>query len=630
MSVTTISDRVKIKYKTKELFGSVKFIGEVKGKSGVHYGVEVDKANDGDNNGAFQKVIYFVTNKKRGVFIKKSAILKTNSKKNTDTPRVTVGSKVNVPKYETNGIIKFIGSTTFKAGIWYGIQLEKANGKNNGTVKDRAYFKCDTNYGVFVKQNGFQIIGNEENEDDYVTNNYGSASNGSNVTSTNNEDIIQRRKDIESVVNVLNGSGSMSDIDSVIKSYDDKKEEEDLAWLKIIATLKSINEKLSNLQNKLKSIEQEQKQLQQQLNEANSDNNKSNTNTAELERRLKFEKDELKQKYESQMRTLNADKQRLESELSKVKASTNYVEPKQEVEKVVVNESESAAKVEELSREKEQLQVVIRAKDEIINNAKKEIEKLRKEIRTLKEEEEKEELQLDNMAKDRARKLLEERVKDQQQNTMNEAQLNQGKKKTISEMLNDATKDDAVNIIHSMGVIKFEYDKTLKKDTYNLDLTNNSVLRRLTNEQRKQWMFLLGHCICDKSGQQKIEKVKMSNMNIDDKVFVAFMDILIENIEAWEATEWWLESNKIGNEGMKKLTEFLAKAPQKLEVIKMYNNKTVVSTPVLNDFLTAIESNQWLQKFTFEWRLQQHRDRINKQLKINQDAKRKRRWANKK
>eukprot|EP00486_Rosalina_sp_Unknown_P003672 CAMPEP_0201575308 /NCGR_PEP_ID=MMETSP0190_2-20130828/20419_1 /ASSEMBLY_ACC=CAM_ASM_000263 /TAXON_ID=37353 /ORGANISM="Rosalina sp." /LENGTH=541 /DNA_ID=CAMNT_0048004757 /DNA_START=12 /DNA_END=1634 /DNA_ORIENTATION=+ len=541
MSVTTISDRVKIKYKTKELFGLVKFIGEVKGKSGVYYGIEVDKANEGENNGAHQKIIYFVTNKKRGVFIKKSQILKTNSKNNTDTPRVTVGSKVSVPKYETNGVIKFVGSTTFKAGIWYGIQLEKGSGKNNGTVKDRAYFKCEANYGVFVKQNGFEISENTENEDDYVTNNYGSSSNGSGANkakSTNNADAIERRKDVETVVNVVNGNGSVSSIDSVIKSYDDKKEEEDLAWLKIIATLKSINEKISNTQNKLKSSEQKQKQLQQQLNEANSDNNKTNTNTAELERRLKFEKDELKTKYESQIRTLNADKQRLESELSKVKASTNYVEPKQEIKKVVVNESEAAAKVEELTKEKQQLQTVVRAKDEIIANAKKEIEKLKKEIRTLKEEEEKEELQLDNIAKDRAKKLLEERVKDQQQGTMNEAQAALGKKKTITEMLNDATKDDAVNIIHSMGVIKFDYDKTLKRDTYNLDLTNNSVLRRLTNEQRKIWMFLLGHTICDKSGQQKIEKVKMSNMNIDDKVFCAFMDILIENVDAWAATEW--------------------------------------------------------------------------------------------
>ena len=632
MSVTTVGDRVKIKFKQNELFGTVKFIGSVKGKSGVQYGVELDKANQGDNNGSFQKELYFVTNKKRGAFIKKTSILKTNSKKNSDAPRVTVGTKVNVPKYECNGTIKFIGPTLFKDGIWFGIQLEKSNGKNNGSVKNKQYFKCEEKFGVFVKQNGFEVMGAnrfEENEDDYVDNNYGSNNNNNNNNDNNydKQRQTQTRKDIEIIANVLNGKGTANDIDNIIKTYDDRKEDEDKEWLKIIATLKTVNDKILDLTKK-------QKQMQQQIQQQQQQNENKNNNNNELERRLKFEKDELKQKYESQIRTLNMDKQRLEQQVTKLQSNGNYQQPQQSqvVEKKQVDESGNGAQIEELKKEKEQLKAVVRGKEEIINNANKKIEELKKELRTLKEEEEKEELQMDSLKKDRARKLLEERVKDQQDGTMTAVQQQQevGNKKTISEMLNDSTIEDAVNVINSMGVIKFEYDKTLKKDTYDCNLTNNSVLRRLTNDQRKQWMFLLGHCLCDKSGQKKIEKVKMSNMGIDDKVFCDFMDILIENIDEFEATEWWLESNKIGNEGMKKLSTFLGLSPKKLEVVKMYNNKTVISTPNLNDLLTNIEKNEVLQKFTFEWRLQQHRDRIAKQLKKNQDLKRKRRWANKK
>ncbi len=251
---------------------------------------------------------------------------------------------------------------------------------------------------------------------------------------------------------------------------------------------------------------------------------------------------------------------------------------------------------------------------------------LKKEISRLREEEEKEELQLDKLSKDRAKQLLQERVSNQQQGALTGAAKLAEKKKTISELLNESTKDDAVSIIHSMGVMKFEYDKKLKTDTYNLDLINNSVLRRLTNDQRVQFMFLLAHCICDSSGQQQVQKVKMSNMGIDDKLFPAFFDILIENIEYFGADEFWLESNKMGDEGMKKFAEFLGGNPATLEVVKMYNNKAVVGTPVINQLLSAIERNDKIQKFTFEWRFTQHRDRIEKQVKKNQDLKRKLKW----
>jgi CAP-Gly domain-containing linker protein 3/4 len=34
-------------------------------------------------------------------------------------------------------VIKFVGETQFKPGVWYGVELERARGKHNGTVSVR-------------------------------------------------------------------------------------------------------------------------------------------------------------------------------------------------------------------------------------------------------------------------------------------------------------------------------------------------------------------------------------------------------------------------------------------------------------------------------------------------------------
>lgn len=65
--------------------------------------------------------------------------------------RLPINHLVTLPM-RGKGHIRFVGITAFsKDGIWYGIELEARNGKNNGSSKGVKYFKCQRPYGVFVR-----------------------------------------------------------------------------------------------------------------------------------------------------------------------------------------------------------------------------------------------------------------------------------------------------------------------------------------------------------------------------------------------------------------------------------------------------------------------------------------------
>jgi hypothetical protein len=59
------------------------------------------------------------------------------------------------------GVVRFYGATSFAAGKWVGIELNEANGKNNGIINGITYFTCQPNYGVFVRPSQVKVIGSE-------------------------------------------------------------------------------------------------------------------------------------------------------------------------------------------------------------------------------------------------------------------------------------------------------------------------------------------------------------------------------------------------------------------------------------------------------------------------------------
>ncbi len=63
-----------------------------------------------------------------------------------------VGQKVFVRDKDAKGVISYIGSTDFAPGVWVGIVLDEAKGKNNGSVQGKSYFVCEEKHGMFVRQ----------------------------------------------------------------------------------------------------------------------------------------------------------------------------------------------------------------------------------------------------------------------------------------------------------------------------------------------------------------------------------------------------------------------------------------------------------------------------------------------
>lgn len=155
---TTVGDRVKLK--KDDNVGVVRFIGEIKGKKGIFYGVELDDAK-GKNNGSVDKVKYFKCAAKKGLFVAKTGIAKTNPKANKDAPRVEIGDTVQCKAAKCKGKVRFMGTPygVKDTGVFYGIELEKANGKNNGTAGGREFFKCKPKYGIFIQASGFTVAG---------------------------------------------------------------------------------------------------------------------------------------------------------------------------------------------------------------------------------------------------------------------------------------------------------------------------------------------------------------------------------------------------------------------------------------------------------------------------------------
>ncbi|XP_052775253.1 CAP-Gly domain-containing linker protein 3-like isoform X2 [Mya arenaria] len=189
--------------------GTLRYCGPTEFATGIWAGIELDD-EAGKNDGSIGGISYFNCSQKQGIFAPISKISKPGSvvkavsptkqsqpvnQGNVDVSRVT--SKVDsgvqekgassasfrrsqgLVKSRTNsisslaeiepgdrvivagqrkGTIRFVGETKFAPGNWYGIELDRAAGKNDGSVNGVKYFTCQPKHGVFAPLSRIQKI----------------------------------------------------------------------------------------------------------------------------------------------------------------------------------------------------------------------------------------------------------------------------------------------------------------------------------------------------------------------------------------------------------------------------------------------------------------------------------------
>lgn len=85
----------------------------------------------------------------------------SNAPSHTDVPEwLTVDSIVKILPDGKVGIVKFVGTTHFKPGLWVGVELDTPSGKNDGSVNGVSYFTCKSKFGIFVRPDKCKIYQN--------------------------------------------------------------------------------------------------------------------------------------------------------------------------------------------------------------------------------------------------------------------------------------------------------------------------------------------------------------------------------------------------------------------------------------------------------------------------------------
>ncbi|XP_045700256.1 CAP-Gly domain-containing linker protein 4 [Phyllostomus hastatus] len=199
-----LGDRVLV---VGQRFGTVRFFGTTNFAPGCWYGIELEKPH-GKNDGSVGGVQYFSCSPRYGIFAPPSRVQRvpdsldtlseiSSNKQNHSYPgfrrsfsttsassqkeinrrnafaksrpalrrswsgaaaggaergaRLREGAQVLLTSSNEMGTVRYVGPTDFAAGIWLGLELRSAKGKNDGAVGDTRYFTCKPNHGVLVR-----------------------------------------------------------------------------------------------------------------------------------------------------------------------------------------------------------------------------------------------------------------------------------------------------------------------------------------------------------------------------------------------------------------------------------------------------------------------------------------------
>ncbi|XP_075391801.1 CAP-Gly domain-containing linker protein 4 [Tenrec ecaudatus] len=187
-------------------FGTIRFYGTTNFAPGYWYGIELEKPH-GKNDGSVGGVQYFSCSPRYGIFAPPSRVQRltdsldtlseiSSNKQNQSYPgfrrsfsttsassqkeinrrhafakckpalrrswsssvtaaegaaKLQEGAQVLLTSSNEMGTVRYVGPTDFASGIWLGLELRSAKGRNDGAVGDKRYFTCRPNHGVLVR-----------------------------------------------------------------------------------------------------------------------------------------------------------------------------------------------------------------------------------------------------------------------------------------------------------------------------------------------------------------------------------------------------------------------------------------------------------------------------------------------
>ena len=79
-----------------------------------------------------------------------------SSKTEAAAKTIGTGSRVLVCKIKP-GTVRYIGATAFGDGVWVGVELDRPQGLNDGTVQGKSYFSCAPGHVRFAR---WHVVGN--------------------------------------------------------------------------------------------------------------------------------------------------------------------------------------------------------------------------------------------------------------------------------------------------------------------------------------------------------------------------------------------------------------------------------------------------------------------------------------
>lgn len=71
---------------------------------------------------------------------------------------ITTGQIVRLNENGIEGTVRFVGETAFAPGLWVGVELTSADGKNDGSVQNQRYFECEMGKGMFLRSAALTVI----------------------------------------------------------------------------------------------------------------------------------------------------------------------------------------------------------------------------------------------------------------------------------------------------------------------------------------------------------------------------------------------------------------------------------------------------------------------------------------